>query len=332
MADFNKPATGSLWTQFVTEVKDIILACALWLDTRGITPTNVPTYAKRWNNGTLKFEYWNGTAWVDLAALYAISISGNAATATTAGACSGNAASATTAAACTGASASTAVLANYANGTVLSGVNLNTITTNGHYRTNATSTNVPVGLPSQLCQLLVMQGSNTVTQMLVEYTTSRTWLRSAGDVGAGYVWTAWQEVMTRNNIGTGLAWTGDTLNCTVVAPVQSVGGQIGAVTNAQLRASIVADLGYTPANGINYISKDVGSGYPVGIILVCDTTIASNVLAGATCAGSYLAIRRQIGGSIFFDAAPGTWRNITSGQVAGNGGDIRGFGTFQRIA
>ena len=63
--------------------------------TTGSTPTNATTLLAG-EGGVIK----------NAAGTYAISISGNAATATTSAACSGNAASATTAAACTGNAAS----------------------------------------------------------------------------------------------------------------------------------------------------------------------------------------------------------------------------------
>ena len=82
MANWSNPTLTSTYTNFVTEVKDRDTDCATFLD--GSTSTNLPTGAKRWNSTTNKFEKWSGTAWSDLATTYAISISGNAATATSA--------------------------------------------------------------------------------------------------------------------------------------------------------------------------------------------------------------------------------------------------------
>lgn len=45
-------------------------------------PTNKPLWMVRWNSATKRDEMWSGTAWVEKCALYAMSISGNAATAT----------------------------------------------------------------------------------------------------------------------------------------------------------------------------------------------------------------------------------------------------------
>ena len=84
-SDFNKPvatdAYATLLTALVTELQDII---------RGLEPTatgthtNIPTNTIRWNATNIYWEKYNGTSWVALAAPYAISISGNAATATSA--------------------------------------------------------------------------------------------------------------------------------------------------------------------------------------------------------------------------------------------------------
>ena len=76
MANWSNPTLTSTYTNFVTEVKDRDTDCATFLD--GSTSTNLPTGAKRWNSTTNKFEKWSGTAWSDLAASYAISISGTA--------------------------------------------------------------------------------------------------------------------------------------------------------------------------------------------------------------------------------------------------------------
>jgi hypothetical protein len=45
---------------------------------------NVPTNTVRWTSASNKWQKYNGSTWVDLSALYAINISGNAATATSA--------------------------------------------------------------------------------------------------------------------------------------------------------------------------------------------------------------------------------------------------------
>ncbi|WP_298434606.1 hypothetical protein [Geobacter sp.] len=85
-ADWNKPTLTDTYTSFLTYLNAKITDSALWLDSGSTVPTNLPTGSKRWNASTNKFEKWTGSAWSDLAAnnTYGISISGNAATATTA--------------------------------------------------------------------------------------------------------------------------------------------------------------------------------------------------------------------------------------------------------
>lgn len=85
--DFNKPvvtdAYATVLPGLVTANKDL----AMMLEpTLTGTSTNLPTGAVRWNATTIRWERYNGTAWVTLPAagnnVYAISISGNAATTT----------------------------------------------------------------------------------------------------------------------------------------------------------------------------------------------------------------------------------------------------------
>lgn len=82
MADFNKPTTTSTYANFVTELDSRLKDMVRMLSSANTTPTNVPTNAIRWNDGSNKWERYNGTAWADLAATYAVNISGNAATVT----------------------------------------------------------------------------------------------------------------------------------------------------------------------------------------------------------------------------------------------------------
>lgn len=84
MANWSNPVLTSTYTNFVTEVKARDEDLARGLDPATTAPTNVPTNAIRWSSAASKWQKWNGTAWGDLSATYAISITGNAATATTA--------------------------------------------------------------------------------------------------------------------------------------------------------------------------------------------------------------------------------------------------------
>jgi len=84
MADWNLPGLTDLYTNVLTYLKNRLNDVVTMLDSTLTTPTNLPAGAKRWNSTTNKWEQWTGSAWADMADTYAISISGNAATATTA--------------------------------------------------------------------------------------------------------------------------------------------------------------------------------------------------------------------------------------------------------
>ena len=84
MADFSKPVSTDSYTNVLAYLKAVMSDLALGLDPANTSPTNQPTNSIRWTSASNKWQKWNGTAWVDLAATYAISISGNAATATSA--------------------------------------------------------------------------------------------------------------------------------------------------------------------------------------------------------------------------------------------------------
>lgn len=97
-------------------------------------------------------------------------------------------------------------------------------------------------------------------------------LLGRGSSGSGSV-----EELT---VGTGLQISGGALNCTVTAPVTSVGGNAGVVTNAQLSASVSSALGYTPANPSSYVPKDLGSS-AIGATFIGSSGV------GKTIGGSY---------------------------------------------
>jgi hypothetical protein len=82
MADHSKPLTTSTYANFVAELDARFDDLVLGLDPAFTTATNIPTNSIRFNSSATKWQKWDGTAWVDLAATYAISITGNAGTVT----------------------------------------------------------------------------------------------------------------------------------------------------------------------------------------------------------------------------------------------------------
>lgn len=79
MADWSKPTLSSLYTDFLTEVKNRDDDIAKQFD--GTTSSNLVTGYIRWNSSINRWQKWNGTAWAELATTYALtglSTTGNA--------------------------------------------------------------------------------------------------------------------------------------------------------------------------------------------------------------------------------------------------------------
>ena len=70
MANWSNPTLTSLYTDFVTEVKNRDVDLALGLDPATTSPTNVPTGSIRWNSASFKYQKWDGTTWNDLSTKY----------------------------------------------------------------------------------------------------------------------------------------------------------------------------------------------------------------------------------------------------------------------
>lgn len=82
MADHSKPTLTSTYASFVADLDARLDDLAFGLDPATTSASNLPSGAVRWSSGAAKWQKYNGSAWLDLAALYAISISGNAGTVT----------------------------------------------------------------------------------------------------------------------------------------------------------------------------------------------------------------------------------------------------------
>jgi len=82
MADHSLPQLSSSYADFLSFFSARISDVALGLDPAFTTVTNPPTNALRFSSAAKKWQRWNGTSWVDAATDYAISITGNAGTAT----------------------------------------------------------------------------------------------------------------------------------------------------------------------------------------------------------------------------------------------------------
>jgi hypothetical protein len=82
MADHSKPTITSTYSNFVAELDARFDDLAVGLDPAVTTSTNVPVNTQRWSSASSKWQKYDGSSWADLAAIYSISISGNAGTVT----------------------------------------------------------------------------------------------------------------------------------------------------------------------------------------------------------------------------------------------------------
>lgn len=82
MANHNLPTLTSTYANFVNEMDARMDDISIGFDPALTTATNMATGTICWMSASNKWQKWSGSAWNDLAATYAISISGNAATAT----------------------------------------------------------------------------------------------------------------------------------------------------------------------------------------------------------------------------------------------------------
>lgn len=62
MADHSKPSLTDLYTAWPQLLRDRSDDVAKWFD--GVSPSNIPVWAKRWNPTLNQIENWNGTSWV----------------------------------------------------------------------------------------------------------------------------------------------------------------------------------------------------------------------------------------------------------------------------
>jgi hypothetical protein len=83
MANWNQPALTDTYANFLAFLDARLDDLAYGLDPAITTATNPPTNSIRYSSANSRWEKFNGTSWAALSSLYAIAISGNAATATT---------------------------------------------------------------------------------------------------------------------------------------------------------------------------------------------------------------------------------------------------------
>jgi hypothetical protein len=74
MADWDTPTTSSTYSGFVTEINAKFADVARMFD--GLSPTNLPTDAIRFNGATGTFQSWDGAAWGELTTSYILDSGG----------------------------------------------------------------------------------------------------------------------------------------------------------------------------------------------------------------------------------------------------------------
>jgi hypothetical protein len=82
MANHSKPEITDNYVDVLSQIRGRFEDQAKGFDPANTSATNIPTNSIRWTSASNKWQKWNGTSWVDLSNLYAINISGNAATVT----------------------------------------------------------------------------------------------------------------------------------------------------------------------------------------------------------------------------------------------------------
>lgn len=77
-ANWSNPTLSTTKVNWPDEIRQLAEDALMMLDQSGTpaTSTNLPTGAKRWNDGSSRWEIYNGTSWDALAASYAITVTG----------------------------------------------------------------------------------------------------------------------------------------------------------------------------------------------------------------------------------------------------------------
>lgn len=268
-ADFNKPVTTDPYADCLAELRDNDTALAVMLDPAVVTPANVPTSGIRWTSADNKWQKYNGTSWGDLSALYAINISGNAGSATTAAACSGNAATATTAAACSGnaatATSAAACSGNAATATAADGLKSATTTVVVNGATAPSAGQVLTALSSTAAAWAAPSGFPTGTAMLFAQTAAPT---------------GWTKSTTHNDkalrVVSGTVGSGGTVAFSTAFASKGVAGTVGGTTLSSAQSG-------TPAHThtLQWPTTFVGS----AVMGVLDGTNTATFASGSGYAG-----------------------------------------------
>ncbi|HET6720589.1 MAG TPA: hypothetical protein VFH22_13120 [Rhodocyclaceae bacterium] len=311
--DFNKPVTGDAYTLWASTIRDMAADLARGLDPAVVSTTNIPTNAIRWNSAQSRDEIYNGSAWVVKSALYAINISGNAATATAAGAVPWS-----------GISSKPTTISGYG----ITDMAAQTVDKASHLVGGAVGA-MPYQTGSGATAMLTAGTSGYVLK--ANGAAAPAWVaQSALSVGVaasctGNAATATTAAACSGNSATATTAAACSGNAATATTAAACSGNSATATSATSAGNADTVDGYHASafaaaahSHSDYIPKDLATGsYPVGMFLEC--TADGTLTAGSTYTSSAFTV-------LGTQRPAGTWRVI--GPTTGAGG----LTVVQRIA
>lgn len=137
------------------------------------------------------------------------------------------------------------------------------------------------------------------------------------DVSSGNSWTAWKTLLDTDSLGTGLSWDGTNLNCTVVAPVQSVNGLTGNVVITKGKQVFTSSGTFTVPAGVTTVKVTVVGGGAAGSYFA-GASVVAGPSGGTSSFGAYCSATG--GGATFGGIGSNGDLNIGGGTGDGFGG------------
>jgi hypothetical protein len=288
MADHSKPTITSTYSNFVSEMDARFDDLAVGLDPAVISATNVPTGTIRWSSASNKWQKYSGTAWNDLTATYAISISGNAGTVTNGVYTNGSYANPSWITSLAGSKISGAIPGNAATATKLAAaVNINNVAFDGSAAINVNTV-------------------NTVT-----FNNSGTGDSSGTTFNGGTA-----RTISHNTIGA-VSLTGSYANPTWITSLASskLTGQVAVAnggTGASTQSGALQNLGAIAAQAVAKTGAYTVVAADRGDVILCSGTFTVSLTAAATLGNGFsVGVINTGTGTITVD--PNSTENIDGG-------------------